>query len=64
MLALSEKCLHPTTNKPYVTSYGGGRDTSPEGLQVVEPTTRFSVEAEQGVLTCDVTYRAASHMAL
>ncbi|KAI5371124.1 Putative stress-response A/B barrel domain-containing protein HS1/DABB1 [Septoria linicola] len=33
MLALSEKCLHPTTNKPYVTSYSGGRDTSPEGLQ-------------------------------
>lgn len=34
MLALQHKCVHPQTNKPYVTSYGGGRDTSPEGLQV------------------------------
>ncbi|KAF7185228.1 Stress-response A/B barrel domain-containing protein HS1 [Pseudocercospora fuligena] len=33
MLSLSQKCLHPTSNKPYVKSYGGGRDTSPEGLQ-------------------------------
>ncbi|KAK5111992.1 hypothetical protein LTR62_004526 [Meristemomyces frigidus] len=33
MLALSEKCIHPTTNKPYVKSHGGGRDTSPEGNQ-------------------------------
>ncbi|KAK3675107.1 hypothetical protein LTR78_005041 [Recurvomyces mirabilis] len=33
MLALSEKCLHPTTQQRYVKSYGGGRDTSPEGLQ-------------------------------
>ncbi|KAK5010361.1 hypothetical protein LTR60_004983 [Cryomyces antarcticus] len=33
MLALKDKCMHPTTNKPYVKSYGGGRDTSPEGHQ-------------------------------
>ncbi|KAH9825793.1 stress-response A/B barrel domain-containing protein HS1-like [Teratosphaeria destructans] len=33
MLALSQNCLHPTTSQPYVKSYGGGRDTSPEGLQ-------------------------------
>ncbi|KAK4507093.1 hypothetical protein PRZ48_000827 [Zasmidium cellare] len=33
MLALQDKCVHPQTNKPYVKSYGGGRDTSPEGLQ-------------------------------
>lgn len=35
MLALSEKCLHPNTKQAYVKSYGGGRDNSPEGLQVV-----------------------------
>ncbi|EMC95220.1 hypothetical protein BAUCODRAFT_72787 [Baudoinia panamericana UAMH 10762] len=33
MLALSEKCIHPTTNQRYVTGHGGGRDNSPEGLQ-------------------------------
>ncbi|GAB7349103.1 hypothetical protein MBLNU459_g8053t1 [Dothideomycetes sp. NU459] len=33
MLALSDKCLHPTSNKPYVKSHGGGRDNSPEGHQ-------------------------------
>ncbi|KAM3415806.1 hypothetical protein BST61_g9315 [Cercospora zeina] len=33
MLALKDNCLHPTTNQNYVKSYGGGRDTSPEGLQ-------------------------------
>ena len=43
MLALQDKCIHPTTQQAYVKSYGGGRDTSPEGLQVVaypHPTPR------------------------
>lgn len=35
MLALPQKCLHPTSNQPYVKGHGGGRDNSPEGLQVV-----------------------------
>ena len=34
MLALKDTCIHPTTQKPYVKSYGGGRDNSPEGHQV------------------------------
>ncbi|KAK0290933.1 hypothetical protein LTR35_001654 [Friedmanniomyces endolithicus] len=33
MLALPQKCLHPQSHQPYVKGYGGGRDTSPEGLQ-------------------------------
>ncbi|OCK92033.1 uncharacterized protein K441DRAFT_571624 [Cenococcum geophilum 1.58] len=33
MLALRDKCLHPTTQKPYVKSSVGGRDNSPEGHQ-------------------------------
>lgn len=37
MLALKDTCKHPSTGQPYVKSYGGGRDTSPEGLQVVSP---------------------------
>ncbi|KAF2497951.1 dabb-domain-containing protein [Lophium mytilinum] len=32
-LALGEKCIHPTTKKPYVKSVKGGRDNSPEGHQ-------------------------------
>jgi hypothetical protein len=35
MVGLAEKCVHPTSNKPYVKSHGGGRDNSPEGQQVV-----------------------------
>ncbi|KAI0968327.1 stress responsive A/B barrel domain-containing protein [Xylaria arbuscula] len=34
MLGLGEKCLHPTTKAPYVKLLGGGKDNSPEGLQV------------------------------
>jgi hypothetical protein len=34
MLALKDKCIHPVTQEKYVKSYGGGRDNSPEGLQV------------------------------
>ncbi|KAI9764315.1 MAG: hypothetical protein M1840_008533 [Geoglossum simile] len=33
MLDLKDKCIHPTTNKPYIKSSTGGRDCSPEGLQ-------------------------------
>jgi len=32
MLALSSKCLHPTSQQPYVKGHGGGRNNSPEGL--------------------------------
>lgn len=35
MTGLAEKCMHPTSNKPYFKSHGGGRDNSPEGQQVV-----------------------------
>jgi len=34
MIALKDKCLHPTTQKPYILSSVGGRDNSPEGHQV------------------------------
>jgi hypothetical protein len=34
MLALKDKCFHPATHENYVKSYGGGKDNSPEGLQV------------------------------
>ncbi|KAI0544146.1 stress responsive A/B barrel domain-containing protein [Xylaria curta] len=33
MLALSEKCVHPTSNTPYVKTLGGGKDNSIEGRQ-------------------------------
>jgi hypothetical protein len=34
MLALKDKCLHPTTKKPYVRMAVGGKENSPEGLAV------------------------------
>lgn len=33
MLALKEKCVNPTTGKPYIVSSKGGLDNSIEGLQ-------------------------------
>ncbi|CAJ2508869.1 Uu.00g138950.m01.CDS01 [Anthostomella pinea] len=33
MLVLGDKCIHPTTQAPYVKVLGGGKDNSPEGLQ-------------------------------
>ncbi|KAF2432139.1 hypothetical protein EJ08DRAFT_586292 [Tothia fuscella] len=32
MLELSEKCIHPTTKKPYIRLSDGGKNNSPEGL--------------------------------
>ena len=37
MLDLKDKCLHPTTEKPYIRSSIGGRDNSIEGMQVGVP---------------------------
>lgn len=34
MLALKDRCLHPETGKPYIKSFTGGKDNSPEGLGV------------------------------
>ncbi|KAJ9194439.1 hypothetical protein DTO164E3_7324 [Paecilomyces variotii] len=31
MLSLKDQCIHPTTNKPYIKSSAGGKQTSPEG---------------------------------
>ncbi|OJJ59623.1 hypothetical protein ASPSYDRAFT_175609 [Aspergillus sydowii CBS 593.65] len=33
MLGLKEKCLHPSTGKPYIQSASGGKDNSPEEAQ-------------------------------
>lgn len=34
MLGLKDTCIHPETNKPYLKSYGGGSNNSPEGAAV------------------------------
>lgn len=34
LLALKDNCLHPTTQKPYILSATGGKNNSPEGLDV------------------------------
>ncbi|KAL5045804.1 hypothetical protein BDW71DRAFT_183423 [Aspergillus fruticulosus] len=33
MLSLKDKCIHPTSQKPYILSSSGGADNSPEGMQ-------------------------------
>ncbi|KAJ5745945.1 dabb-domain-containing protein [Penicillium odoratum] len=33
MLALKDTCLHPSSQKPYITASSGGADNSPEGAQ-------------------------------
>ena len=40
MLSLKEQCLHPETKQPYLKSVVGGRDNSPEGMQVLRPPTQ------------------------
>ncbi|KAI0599630.1 stress responsive A/B barrel domain protein [Biscogniauxia sp. FL1348] len=48
MLALGQKCIHPTTQSKYVTVLGGGRDNSPEGLQNgMTHTFIFQFESEE-----------------
>ena len=37
MLALKDQCMHPSTNKPYLKTSVGGKDNSPEGIQVGIP---------------------------
>lgn len=34
MLGLKDTCVHPTSAKPYILSFTGGKDNSPEGAQV------------------------------
>jgi hypothetical protein len=43
MLALREKCIHPTTKKTYVKSSVGGKDNSPEGHQASRPLLLLSM---------------------
>ncbi|KAI5245290.1 hypothetical protein E4T43_03263 [Aureobasidium subglaciale] len=31
MVGLKDTCLHPQTKQPYMKSYGGGKNNSPEG---------------------------------
>lgn len=33
-MGLSSACVNPSTLKPYIKSLKGGKDNSPEGLQV------------------------------
>ncbi|KAL1792944.1 hypothetical protein ACET3X_009451 [Alternaria dauci] len=32
MLGLKDQCIHPTSQKPYIKSFSGGKNNSPEGL--------------------------------
>ncbi|CAG8051738.1 unnamed protein product [Penicillium nalgiovense] len=45
MLALKDSCLHPTSQQPYIKSASGGKDNSPESIQVSGP--RFTCAADR-----------------
>ncbi|KAI6572581.1 hypothetical protein MCOR04_007600 [Pyricularia oryzae] len=34
MVALKDNCLHPASQMPYIKSMSGGKDNSPENLQI------------------------------
>jgi hypothetical protein len=40
MIALGEKCIHPTSQKPYIKSFSGGKNNSPEGHAVSDRRIR------------------------
>jgi hypothetical protein len=42
MLGLQKSCVHPDTGARYIKSITGGKDTSPEGLQVRYTRSMFS----------------------
>ena len=50
MLGLKEQCLHPTSQKPYIKSFSGGKNNSPEGHSVcnapgsLTPTNLYSLK--------------------
>ena len=37
MLELKDQCIHPTSQKPYIRSFTGGKNNSPEGQAVCIP---------------------------
>lgn len=41
MLALKDRCVSPETGKPYIKSFSGGKDNSPEGASVSLPTLQL-----------------------
>ncbi|CAI6339546.1 unnamed protein product [Periconia digitata] len=45
MMSLSERCIHPTSKAPYIKSFQGGKNNSPEG-HAAPHTHGFVVEFE------------------
>ena len=43
MLSLKNKCIQPPNNKTYIKSTSGGKDNSPEGLQVCQARFFFAL---------------------
>lgn len=57
MLALKDTCVHPTSAKPYIVSFSGGRDHSPEGAQVgVHPSEDISILQHLTALQNGITH--------
>lgn len=49
MLALKHKCIHPTTSRHYIKSMIGGKDNSPEGMQVRLPFSLSLLQRQEGL---------------
>ncbi|CBX93092.1 similar to stress responsive alpha-beta barrel domain-containing protein [Plenodomus lingam JN3] len=62
MLALGEKCIHPTSQKPYIKAFTGGKNNSPEGRSD-GLTHGFVVEFESAEDRDYYTHRDPAHQA-
>lgn len=60
MLALGEKCLHPASNRPYIKSFTGGKNNSPEG-HAGNSTHGFVVEFENAEDRDYYVYKDPAH---
>ncbi|KAF2829861.1 hypothetical protein CC86DRAFT_367781 [Ophiobolus disseminans] len=60
MLALSDKCVHPTSQRTYIKSFSGGKNNSPEG-QADPYTHGFVVEFESAEDRDYYVYKDPAH---
>ncbi|KAL6710815.1 hypothetical protein ACN47E_007872 [Coniothyrium glycines] len=60
MLALGEQCIHPTSKQPYIRSFTGGKNNSPEG-HAGSSSHGFVVEFENAEDRDYYVYRDPAH---
>ncbi|KAF1943133.1 hypothetical protein EJ02DRAFT_343894 [Clathrospora elynae] len=60
MLALQDQCIHPTSQNPYIRSFSGGKNNSPEG-HAGDLTHGFVVEFESAEDRDYYVYKDPAH---